>query len=463
MTKNKDGAFMNMKKTLAGIFAGALALSAMAVPASAAVDQRAKSTTFDFETNIYQAVIEAELETESSKLTYDFAKGNYKFNFDLETTFPKSSGKKNLTVKKVANIDGDYAELTFYGYKTEADTKKTSKTIKIEVSDDGYYEFEILAAGEVAGRNEIAEDSFYEIDSITFEGDISFNIPASIASKTYFEGSKAAIVGVNWYDSGKARDNYGEFRGFDDFEDYDDLKIEIQEGDSYDGVVLGANTTYSINDFMSGLTKDITSYIGTNQSATISFEFLDQYDLYKLDKNFWKPIFDGDDDNIPEASISSSWLKRSGVGVNFSTSTNNKLYSIGTVDGNSLVVEWDDLCATFNTTTAKVNSINIQIPRMLVLGSITVDIPQVRITDETTTTTSETTTTTPATTAKDLSLGQGNEQTEGTVAEATNNESVTTHATSAAGNVPTGNAPIALAAIPVALIAAVVVAKTSKK
>lgn len=430
---------MNMKKTLAGIFAGTMALAALAVPASAA--QEAKTLTINLQTTVCAAEADVEAEIWGKDISNIFSEGTYAFNFNVNSLLPK--GDKNADwfnpyggkYSYVSNIDGKSASLIVEG--KDADGETVTKKVALKINEDGYYEFDVLAEGEVASKKEIAADTFDTITSIVFDGEVSYYTPDGSGYILLPSNASMEIVGINW-DNGYIAD-FNKFINSDKF-DTKGVKTETIEGVHLDAsnsnskdfleAVINEDGLYFLDGFLANTTMAIADTIGMSKGATVSFIFITNESSTGLQ---WFNHWGADVGSILDVSYAS--LKNFAMGINLGAT--RLLQAKGEVKDNTVTFNWDELMAASNLAPGSVRTIAVRTNTDLVLGSIVVDVPAIED-------------------ASENELGAGNEQTDETVAPA---EEVTTVATQAAGNAPTGNAPIALAAIPVALAAAVLVAK----
>ncbi len=426
---------MKLRKTLYGAAAGMMALSAFAVSASAA--QEAKEVTINLQTTVHTAETDVEANFYGKDLAniFEGLEGEtLEFNFDLNVTLPSkySDNWYNETFKGVTNIDGKGASLIIEG--KNADGKDVSKKVALSINEDGYYEFSVVAADEVAGKNEVSADYFASVTDITFDGILSHETPMG----TGYIGLPADAIGkltaINWNSEDADNDGVADLSipAFDKLISSETYTTKGVKGESLKGTFLEEGEVYNINDIYGDSKIAIVDTINTNKGATVTFNFLSQSEVSGLG---WFTSWDNANLN-PILDVSYSSLKKFAIALNLENT--RLLQQTGEVQDHAVTFNWDELIAKSGLSAAAgdIDTIHIRSNSDLVLSSIVIKVPE-------------------AADNGDNELGAGNDQTDESVGE----PEVTTAETEAAPNATTGNAPIALAAIPAAIAAAVVVAK----
>ena len=405
---------MKMKKAIAGLVAGIVAVSAMAMTTVSAkeVTQAAEEITWDLTSGGYKNSYVTEL-TAKGALMGTSAAGTLVFNFTEAV---------------------DSVSLTLVGTKDNAAgtaAVAVTETLSLAATNDNktYTLTEAVSAGV---KDVLVGATYDEINSATL----------TIKSSTKFDSKADADKDANKKDTIKVTPVFSTGTvstiagalGFvtateKTLTSGDAAKAEVDK----DGIEIKVNSadvdpgTYDLNGGLKSgtdLTYAIAKTIGNKKGATLAFNF--------------KATTSSGSSNIP----SIGWSSTSATEL-VDLRVNNAIQAGAKVENNSVVYDWDALVAGTGLNingVALISTMKLNFkPKAagLILQSVTIKVP--------------------AKTFDDLSAGESSSDSAAEVTTAAPATEATT--TAAATNPGTGNAPIALAVIPVAIAAAAIIAK----
>jgi hypothetical protein len=409
---------MNMKKTLAGLMAGVVAISAMATVAVSAKAQKADSITWSTmakDTKNAETIVYVMLPAQAWAKDLEIAlEGS---NKDSEDYALKIKEVKKITLRQTGNtsvIDEDLA--VYYNLKADDDSLADNELVLITDAPDVAADIEIaILVEETAGVN---------VDKNTIKVTGGTLNATNVAKKA--DETKVGVL-------------------------LNDEAVGIEYADLNDDIADHINKNTEVP-------QEIADFLKDAKGATLEFTFeKKEFDTTSSDVTFENEgsRYDWASGNM-EAAIS--------LRIN-----NSKVLSVDMAefdkDTFTAIYNWDEVMAKFQvgSTTGLINRMQLKInndklPKKdgkvieLRLASITAKIPEMAETED-------------DTMVEDFAAGESATVVEDTLPAATDAPAADAPAadapatTDAAANPETGNSAVALLAIPAALAAAAIVAK----
>jgi hypothetical protein len=420
---------MNMKKTIAGIFAGAVAISAVATTMASAktVSYAPIDKTFDLKANGYgfkeitgksiSGTVDLSTATamkKGDKVTFVFSE---KVN-DVKLTFSSGAlASKTYTLSEVGDKDedGKIYELTVDAALDNADTTNPyAVTFDFDVTAlDTVYKYKSEAQKNDTVKNAL---TVYTVDATNSDGSDYVGLDNAFLVDFGTKDSPVTALAANYtFDVVKATNKYVTITEGEGYE-----SIANWTGDVEDGVTTGEDVVDAISEAIEG-----------RMTANVIFNFDSEDD--------WV-----DDDNV---AVTVKFVTKD-FGILKQTVELNESNYTATIDWGKIVKSATSGLSTLGDISNKLSDIEVAVNSEDEDGK-TIDLKSITVKGG-----SESTDVLSAGESVADTTAAITSATEATTAPAT--EATTT---AAASNPKTGNAPVALAVIPVAIAAAAIIAK----
>ena len=424
---------MNLKKTIAGILASVVAVSAMATMAVSATnsiihtaDQKAYTKTWDFTGNKYP-ITWTGVASASPALTAAATAGEVTFTFDsdVDTAALKLTGLKEGTnnITKVVTLKQGADKKTYTLTLVNGVATNSAGALDVNTFIDGKLDMELSYTISDAKSTKALADAAAKVAktvNVTTATTIADGIGKLVADSM----SGKAIVAAEGKVAAAEKTHGPVLAG------NPNTLYTIKGGDiaASTAIATGATSIADLKTFgFQNLALAIQNEIADAKGATLTFNL----NVAAKTEDEKVPGSINPDTTAPLAS--SADAQNFALALNYSASQKFTAGQKVASDATKITFNWDDITKGLAAGTIFEMAIRVADSKAFQIDSIVVDVP--------------------AKTLGDLSAGQPTE--DDATAVTTAAETTTAPVT----NPTTGNAPIALAVIPVALVAAAIVAK----